>query len=65
MKSKFHINQVIEWDENDSMCHWIEGEREFDTREEAEVVLISLRKVAEVAGLKVSYSLAERLYLEE
>lgn len=64
MKSKFHINQVIEWDENDSMCHWIEGEREFDTREEAEAALILLRRVAEVAGLKVSYSLAERLYLE-
>lgn len=65
MKSKFHIIMVDDGDPYiPDVPTYVQGNREFETREEAESVLISIRKASEAAGFKTRYILGECLYLE-
>ena len=62
MKSKFHINRVCDDDLNVTV--YDPGAREFETREEAESVMFSLRRASEAAGFDTRYVIGEVLYLE-
>lgn len=65
MKSKFHIIMVDEGDpEIPDVPVYVQGDREFETRAEAESVMFSLRRASEAAGFDTRYIIGETLYLE-
>lgn len=56
----------LEYDREGKVIHWIEGSRNFSTREAAEFALISAKRTMDACGFAVDFNLVqENPYAEE
>lgn len=62
----WHLQMPLEYDREGKVTHWIEGSRNFSTRETAEFALVSLIRTMEACGFNVDFNLVqENPYAEE
>ena len=58
----WHLQMPLEYDREGKVIHWVEGSRNFSTREDAEFALVSLTRVMAACGFNL---VQENPYAEE
>lgn len=62
----WHLQMPLEYDREGKVIHWVEGSRNFSTREDAEFALVSLTRVMAACGFNIDFNLVqENPYAEE
>ena len=66
VKKSWHLQMPIEYNASGDVIHWLEGERNFSTREDAEFALVSLTRIMAACGFNIDFNLVEENpYAEE